>query len=166
MRRRITAIINISILVISIVLSIIASTQESFTYDFLTALLVAVLAIGLVYFTESIIYRKAWLWNLGLFLVLLGGIPLPFKMDWYAKAGTWTVLGITFIVILCMIGVRFALKIQTAESQADNRKPEYKSYHDRKAEAEAEAANNPAPAEEPPVFKPSKAMSNDSEKNE
>ena len=152
MRRRYTIIINAVIVALSMLVAIIGAVSESFDYSIWNAIVIAVLGIGAVYLVESLIYKKVWMWGTALTIIMIGAIALPFSMGWHADGHTLIVLLATVILLMVLIVLRFAFKMQSAIT-ADNQKPDYVSYHERKAQATPPSE----PAEEP-VFVHSKAM--------
>lgn len=144
LNKRIFAASIIAPCLISIVLTIIGALVDGFDYEWYMMFAGALLGVGLVLVIYAIICKSSPMNLVGSPLLAIG---LPCVLARYAGIGAWVAVLIGFVVLVLCLLLVFLTGMKSAHP-ADNEKPEYKNYEERRAEQKAKEAEEVKPQEE------------------
>ena len=141
---RILAILVAAPIFISLVLGLIGALAEGFSYEWYMIFAGAALGSGLVLVVCAIIAKNRPMNLVGAFLFAIG---FPAVLARYAGISAWAAIIIGLIILIFCIILSFLVGMRVAPP-ADNEKPEYKNYLERRAEQKAKEEEEAKPQEE------------------
>ena len=131
-------------ILLSIILTIIGALVDGFDYGVGMLFAGAALGVGLVLIAYAIICKNRPMNLVGGVLFAIG---LPCTLAIYAGISAWVAVLIGLAVLVLCLLLAFVVGMRVAPP-ADNEKPEYKNYLERRAEQQAKEAEEAKPQEE------------------
>jgi len=142
--KRVFAALIVLPVLISVVLTLIGALVDGFDYEWYMMFAGAALGVGLVLIAYALMCKNRPMNLVGGVLFAIG---LPSVIARYAGIPAWAAILIGFIVLLACLFLAFVTGMRVAPP-ADNEKPEYKNYQERRAEQQAKEAEEAKPQEE------------------
>ena len=142
--KRVFAALIIAPCLVSIVLTIIGAIDDGFGYEWYMLFAGAVFGVGLVLVIYAVVCKNTPMNLVGSPLLAIG---LPSVLARYAGIGALVAVLIGFLTLVFCLFLVFVTGMRVAPP-ADNEKPEYKNYEERKAEQKAKEAEETKPQEE------------------
>ena len=144
LNKRIFAALIVVPCLISIALTIIGALVDGFDYEWYMLFAGAALGVGLVLVAYAVICKNRPMNLVGGVLLAIG---LPSVLARYAGISALVAVLIGLAVLALCLLLAFLTGMRVAPP-ADNEKPEYKNYEERKAEQKAKEAEEAKPQEE------------------